>query len=76
MKGYPKRDLIWKLAQGPRDPRSREYMRGIEDTLAFLADRDEGHETTLANPYTEATAQHDAWFAGNREAWNLWETSK
>lgn len=77
MKGYPKRDLLWDLWQGPRDPRSPEYMAGVKATLDFLAERDEtGTKPSLANPHAPGTAQSDAWYAGNREAHGLWSRSE
>ena len=64
------RDRLWAEAQGPRDPRSPEYMAGIRDTLDMLAGFTP--EGSLANPYPGGTAQHDAWFAGNREGHRRW----
>lgn len=64
-----RRDRLWKAAQGPRDPRSPEYMAGIKTTLEWLAGP---RDTRLANPHKGGTAQADAWTAGNREAHQRW----
>jgi hypothetical protein len=68
-----KLDRLWAYAQGPRDPRSPEYMRGVRDTLVWLAG---GRLYRLENPYPPGTAGSDAWYAGNREGHDLWTASR
>lgn len=47
-----------------RSPRSPEYKAGVLAHLRFAL-----KETGIQNPYTEGTAQSDAWYAGVQESW-------
>lgn len=65
-----RRDRLWQEAQGPRDPRSPEYMAGIAAAL----DKRAGLVASISNPHKPGTAQADAWTAGCREGHNRWDT--
>ncbi len=64
-----RRDRLWEYANGPRSPRSREYMAG----LAACLDKRAGLVARISNPYKAGTAQADAWYAGVQEGHLLWE---
>ncbi len=66
-----RRDRLWNEAQGPRDPRSPEYMAGVRAAL----DKRSGLLERISNPYKAGTAQSDAWFAGVREGHESWSAS-
>lgn len=62
---------LWKAAQGPRDPRSSAYMRGVRDGLSWKAAG--SPKGALSNPFAAGTAESDAWFSGLDEGKRSWE---
>lgn len=69
--GQAKRDRLWAYANGPRAPRSRAYMSGIEAKLCRL-----GGGAPITSPYRVGTAECDAWYAGVAEADFLWNNDE
>jgi len=50
-----------------RDPRSKEYRKGVLQTLEYCR----GYRGALCCPYPLGTAQADAWFSGTAEGYAL-----
>lgn len=61
------RTLFEKAFAVPRDPRSDEYKAGVLAALEFRCD---GKPITC--PYSPASAQSDAFYAGTNEGHAIW----
>ncbi|MFM0432335.1 hypothetical protein PQQ75_25215 [Paraburkholderia aspalathi] len=60
-------ELMTKAFSPGREPRSAEYKQGVRDLLAM---RIEG--VRIAIPYTQGTAQRDAYYSGVDEGKAIW----
>ncbi len=61
--------LFAEAFDGPRDPRSLEYKRGV---MAALIYRFADIEISKNNPYKLGTVESDAFFAGCEEGHHIW----
>lgn len=66
-----RRQRLWAEAQGPRSPRSPEYMAGIAAALDLRS----GAVEHITCPHAAGTAASDAWHAGAREGHDRWSYS-
>lgn len=55
----------------PRDPRSEPYKAGVRAALAFRIDG-----VRIPHPFAPATAEDDAYYAGQAEGHALWRRFK
>jgi len=64
-------DTLFHAAfDAPRDPRSEPYKAGVRAALAFRIDG-----SRIPHPYLPATAEDDAYYAGQAEGHAIWRRS-